>query len=115
MTIHNTHWIVLAALVGACGSAPLSSAAVARAKSSVSAAEAVGAEEHPPAALHLKIARDDIATAEGLAKQGEEEDAARALERADADAQLALSLTREQQMCQEAAAAVEQNRELTRE
>lgn len=112
MTMHRTHWIVLAALVGACGSTPLSTAAVARAKSSMSAAEAIGAKQNPQAALHLKMARDDIAAAERLNENGEEEEAARALERADADAQLALSLTREEHMRKEAEAAFAQNRTL---
>ena len=111
-TPKKINWLLLAALVGACGSAPLSTTAVSRAKSAVSAAEAVGAQSHPPAALHMKMARDSIKDAEALAKAGDTEQAVRLLDEAEADAQLALALTREDHMRQEASEAVAQERAL---
>lgn len=79
----------------ACGGAAVPEAQVVAAKSSVSAAEAVGAKEEPNAALHLKLAEDGIVEAEQLIEEGENERAKAVLERARSDADLAVALAKE--------------------
>jgi hypothetical protein len=62
---------------------------------SVRGAEEVGASEEPEAGLQLKLARDELAKAKALSKQGHGEQADRLLARAEVDAELAISLTNE--------------------
>jgi hypothetical protein len=81
----------------ACGGSSLPPAKVVDAQSSISAAAAVGAEQNPQAALHLKMARDQVRQAQLLLADGKEEQARLVLERADADAEVALMITREAQ------------------
>jgi hypothetical protein len=75
---------------------------MARTSSSISAAEAVGAPSHPNAALHLKMARDQLKAAQVLIAEGEKEQAIMQLVRAEKDAQLALTLTRSDEANQQA-------------
>ena len=81
----------------ACGGSSLPPPKVTEAESAVSAAQAVGAASNPRAALHLKMARDQLAEAKTLIRNGNEEEARLVLEGAEADAELALMLTREEQ------------------
>jgi hypothetical protein len=60
----------------------------------VSAAEKAGAAGVPRAALHLKLARDQMKVAEHLIEESENEEAYLVLLRAEADAKLALELAR---------------------
>jgi len=83
-------------LIG-CGGSSLPPAKVADTQSSISAAEAVGADQNPQAALHLKMARDQLKQAQGLINDGKDEDARLVLERASADAEVSLMITREAQ------------------
>jgi hypothetical protein len=99
----------------ACGSAPLNQAKVAEAQSSVSAAEAVGANDQPKAALHLQLARDEMAEARRLAAAGDGDNAALLLERARADAELALQLARTEQEQTKARQAWQKIQELEKE
>jgi hypothetical protein len=85
----------MGALVVACGGSSLPPPQVADTQSSISAAAAVGAEQHPQAALHLKMARDQLRQAQALMSDGDSDEARLVLERAEADAQLALMITRE--------------------
>jgi hypothetical protein len=87
--------VVLAGLMFACGGSALPPAKVADTQSSISAAAAVGAENNPQAALHLKMARDQLRQAQELLNDGKDEEARLVLERADADAEVALMITRE--------------------
>jgi len=86
-----------------CGSSSLPPAKVAETQSSISAAAAVGADQNPQAALHLKMARDQLSEAQGLIDSGKNDEARLVLERANADAEVALMITREA----EASAGVE--------
>jgi hypothetical protein len=88
---------LLAICVVACGGGSLPPAKVADTQSSISAAAAVGAEQHPQAALHLKMARDQLRQAQGLLEDGKDREARLVLERAQADADLAMIATREAQ------------------
>jgi hypothetical protein len=82
------------ALVSACGSS-LPPAKAADTQASISAAAAVGAEQNPQGALHLKLARDQLQEAQRLIDAGKNKEARLVLERADSDAELALMITRE--------------------
>ncbi len=84
-------------LLVACGGSALPPAKVADTQSSISAAAAVGADQNPQAALHLKMARDQLKQAQGLIDDGKDEEASLVLRRADADAEVALMITREAQ------------------
>lgn len=93
--MHAVKVLVPVIALAGCGSAELPRAAVADTEAEIVAAQTVGAENHPRAALHLKQARDQLASALKLAEDGEEELARMTLERARVDAELALALTRE--------------------
>lgn len=97
----------------ACASRNGPPAATAEAKSAVSAAEAVGAQNEPRAALHLKLARDQTAQAEALARDGKDDEARRLIERAKVDAELALVLTRDANTKAQVAQARERVQQLT--
>jgi len=68
----------------------------------IRAAEEIGAASHPQGALHLKYAKDQVAEADRLLKDGNEDGAQLALMRATADAKLAVELAREDKARQEA-------------
>jgi hypothetical protein len=89
--------VAFTTLVVACGGSSLPPAKVADTQSAVSAATAVGADQNPQAALHLKMARDQLKQAQGLINDGKDDEARLVLERADADAEVALMITREAQ------------------
>jgi hypothetical protein len=78
-----------------CAGSQLPPARVADTQSSISAAAAIGAEQHPTAALHLKMARDQLKEAQGLIDRGNDDEAKLVLDRASADAELAMIITRE--------------------
>lgn len=80
--------------VVACGGASAPASELAEARGALSAAEAIGAAQHPDAVLHLKLARDAIDRAEAHMARGDNALAARELERARADAELAEAVTR---------------------
>jgi Domain of unknown function (DUF4398) len=101
-----------AALVVSCASTAIPAQKLTDSKASLRAAEAVGAEIDPQAALHLKMARDEIREAELLIKEDENERAELVLERAEADAQLAMALAQERQMKAEAETAKRKVEEL---
>jgi hypothetical protein len=88
---------VLGALgVVACASNPVPPAKVTDTQASISAAEAVGASNNPRAALHMKLAREQLQQGEALLRDGEEEEARLVIDRARMDAELAMALTREE-------------------
>jgi Domain of unknown function (DUF4398) len=87
-------WLLVATLAG-CGGAPLPADRLASAEAGIRGASEVGAQSVPEAALHLKMARDQVAQAKTLSREGDADRAATVLARAEADAELALALTRE--------------------
>ena len=89
--------VLLATWVVGCASSSLPPAKVADTQSSISAATAVGADQNPQAALHLKMARDQLSQARALIEDGKNSEAQLVLERANADAEVALMITREAQ------------------
>ncbi|HEY6561065.1 MAG TPA: DUF4398 domain-containing protein [Polyangiaceae bacterium] len=86
----------------ACGGGPKPQAQASQSQAAISAAEAVGAQNFPKAALHLKMARDQVKTAELLMADGDNDEANLVLQRAEADAELALALAREEKVRAEA-------------
>ena len=86
--------LMLGFTAAACGGAQLNQARVAEVQSSVRAAEAVGANDQPRAALHLQLARDEMTEARRLAEDGDEDNATLLLDRARVDAELAMQLAK---------------------
>ena len=98
----------LALVVAACGGAAVPQEQLTAAKAAVSGAEVGGAGAEPKAALHLKLAKEQIAKAEALIADGDDEEAARVIDRAQVDAELALALSRENKARGEAVETKEQ-------
>ena len=80
----------------ACAAGPSVRPQLADSSGAVRAAEELGAQEVPAAALHLKYANEELERGRQLVESGEDEEAQRALERAELDAELSLALVREQ-------------------
>ncbi len=83
---------------GGCGGAALPASQRTDAVTAVRSAREVGAEGTPSASYHLALADDEVGEAEQLITQGRMEAAQRVLERAKADAELAMALQREAQV-----------------
>lgn len=81
--------------LAACATAPVPADKLGRAQASVRAAEEMNAEAEPNAALHLKLAREQLAQATQILKDGDNGRASGMLMRAEADADAALNLARE--------------------
>jgi len=103
----------LAAVVG-CGSAAVPQERLTSAQAAIKGAEVAGATQAPQAALHLKLAKEQVAKAEALIAEEENEEAASLIERAHADADLALVLAQEARSKQEALEVKEQIEEVKR-
>lgn len=99
----------------ACGGAAVPQEALTAAQADVKGAEVGGAAENPKAALHLKLAKDQIETAKKQIDDGDNEAAARTLDRAQVDAELALSLSKAAKAEGEASEASEQVGKLRKE
>jgi hypothetical protein len=95
-------------LATACGGAAVPQETLTSAKASVAGAEVAGASSEPKAALHLKLAKEQLAKAEKLIADGDNEEAAREIDRAQADADLAFSLAKEAGAKKDAADTQEQ-------
>jgi hypothetical protein len=101
---------LLVAVVVGCGSRP--ALRTESSTTSIRAAEAVGANNVPRATLHLQLAREELALAKGMSDKGKKDEAASQLLRAEADAQLAVVLSQEQNEKTEATQAMERVRQL---
>ncbi len=95
--------------IGCATTAPLDTE---RSTSGIRAAEEVGAAAIPRAALHLQLAKEQLAQAQGLVKEGKNEEAASMLSRSEADAELAVVLSHGAAQKAEADQALERVREL---
>lgn len=89
----NAAAALLVIAAAGCGSS-LPVDAVAQPQAEVRAAEEAGAQDVPKAALHLKMAKDQLAVGDRAASDGHDQQAARAYARAKADAELAVLLAR---------------------
>ena len=103
---------VLSALViGGCGSGPVVVNKEAS-SSAIRAAEEVGASNVPSASLYLQLAKEESENAKLLAAKGEKEQSESMLSRAQADAELAVALSRGDADKTEANQALERVRKL---
>ena len=101
--------VVATAIVAGCANAPLRTEA---STSGIRAAEEAGAAKVPQASLHLQLAKEELELAKGLAAKDEKKKAASMLLRAEADAELAVALSRGDAEKSEARAAAERVRQL---
>lgn len=108
--MHARRWtgLTLVPALFGCASTTLPAERLASAEAGIRGAVEVGAEGVPQAALHLKMARDQVAQATALQREGETDRAAMVLARAEIDAELALVLTRESAAHAEASALLAQ-------
>ncbi len=83
------------ALLGACASFPPPTQRLASAEAASRGAREVGVDAVPQAALHAKLADEQIQKAKVAMQNGDNKAADRLLLRAQADAELALALARE--------------------
>jgi len=105
--------LLLVAVAAGCASKP--ALRTESSSSAIRAAEAVGASEVPRASLHLQLAKEELERANSMAKKGDKDEAASQLLRAEADAELALVLSKEQDEKTEAELAMERVRQLQKE
>jgi hypothetical protein len=107
-------WSITLLFAVACGGAAVPHEKIAAAEAEMRAAEVGGARDVQQAALHLKMASDQLARAKGLIANNENEEAALVLDCAQADAQYALALAKEEATKKEADAAAKTVEELKR-
>lgn len=93
--------------VTACGSAAVPADRLARSEAAYRSAQEMGAAQNPQAALHLRLAEEQLTAGKTLIKKGDNERAESVLRRAEADAELALSLARSDKAKAEAAQTME--------
>jgi hypothetical protein len=102
------------ALVIGCGGAEVKQQEVVDARAAVLAVEKAEADENPEAAMHLRLAQEQLQAAEKMQKEDEPEQARLLLDRAKMDAELALQIARTEQLkaqAREAWSRVEELRE----
>ena len=102
--------VLFAIVIGGCGS----NQAINKepSTSAISAAEEAGASKVPSASLYLQLAKEELENAKGLAANGDKEQAESMLLRAQADAELAVALSRGDADKTEATEAIERVRQL---
>ncbi|SRR5690554_3791091 len=86
-----------------CATAPAPEQARTETVAAIRAAQEVGAMSQERAGYHLELAQEQLTRAERLIRSGRMEEAERMLNRAQADAELAIALTREEVLEAEAA------------
>ena len=87
---------VVAAGLAACATTPIPADKLSRSQAAVRSAEEMNAQAEPAAAMHLRLAHEQIALAKQLLGDGDNERAASVLLRAEADADAARELARRQ-------------------
>ena len=97
----------LSCLVGCGGSLPPPSDRLATAEAASRSARELGADKEPKAALHLKLAQEQIEQAKKLMTEGDNRRADLILQRASSDAELSVMLAKENNANGEAAKAKE--------
>lgn len=112
-TIASITGAALLALGGtACGGAAPPIETKTETVAAIRSAREVGAEQQPRAAYHLELAEEQLSRADSLIERGLMADAERMLLRAQADADLAIALTREAEVLAEAEDVRERIREM---
>ena len=118
MMTHTTPLVVAlaaACFAAACGSSAVPAERLTNTKAAIRAAEEMEARKTPRAALHLKLANDQVAKAERLIDDGENDRAKLYLDQAQADADLALGLAKEAKERSEAQQAEAKIQELRKQ
>jgi len=105
--------VLFGALLAGCGSSPVLNKEPST--SAIRAAEEVGASTVPSASLYLQLAKEGLEKAKVLAAEGEKEQAASMLLRAEADGELAIALSRGEADKTEATKAIERVRQLRKD
>ncbi len=85
-----------------CGGAAVPTEATMNALAAIRSAQAVGAEEYPESAYHLELAQAELARSQRQIDHGDMAGAERTLDRARADADLAVALAHEKSVEAEA-------------
>lgn len=94
--IKTTAFIVLAAAAAGCATTPVPADKLSRATAAIRSAEEMNASAYPGAALHLQLAREELAQAKQILRDGGGNERAQfVLLRSEADAEAALNLARE--------------------
>ena len=62
--------VVAVAALTACATTPLNTDRVSASQAAIQSADAVGAGKYPEAALHVRLAQEELAQAQALAKEG---------------------------------------------
>lgn len=99
--------IVTTALMLGCATAGVPQERLTASQGALRAAEAVGADKVPPAALHLQLAREQIDKAQEQIKAGHNAHADMTLQRAEADAELSIALAHEAPLREQAQQAMD--------
>lgn len=102
----------LSAALVACGGYPLPTERMVASEAALRSAQEVGAQNVPQAALHLRLAEEQIQKAKSLINDGDNERADYVLLRAKADAELALALAKEANAKADAQRALDQVKSL---
>lgn len=105
--------VLFASVIAGCGSSPPINKEAST--SAIRAAEEVGASAVPSASLYLQLAKEGLEKAKGLAAKGDKEEAESMLLRSQADAELAVALSRGDADKKEATQAIEQVQQLRKE
>lgn len=110
---HLFSLIATVALASACATSSGQNDKFAASQGSIRAAEEMGADQVPQASLYVQYAREQAMQAHELFKKdGQDQRAISLLKRAEADAQLALAITRAEPIKAEAAEAEEKMQEV---
>lgn len=93
--IKYTLFGALAVGLVACGAGAVPADGLAKSEAALRSAQELGAEKNPQAALHLRLAQEQLAQGKALIKDGDNKRAEYVLGRAEADAEVAMNLARE--------------------
>jgi hypothetical protein len=106
--------VALLSLALGCATTKIPTEELVDAQVSIRAAEDLGADNVPLASRHLQLAREEARDAQKHLERGERAEAARALERSSADAELAMALAKEAPLQEQAQEALRQAEALDR-
>lgn len=98
--------VIALAAVG-CATTPVPADKLASSQAAVKSAQEMNAQNEPRAALHLKLAKEQLHQAKDLMKDGKNEQARAVLTRAEADGDAALNIARAKAAQIEAAKTIE--------
>ena len=113
--MRHMYWAGILFLGAGCAGGALVNQRTQSSMEAIRAAEVVGVVQAPKASLHLDMAKDAVERAKKLSSDGKQSEAASLLLRAEADAELAALLSREQTEKTQAAEAIERVRKLQQE